>query len=315
MLLAGIDPTFNPDPWRFQPHPEVWLLIVGLVASFVYMVRIVGPTAAPDGHIITRRQVTAFAVMITMLWLSSDWPLHDLAEEYLYSMHMLQHMSLSYFVPPLALLATPEWLFRLLVEQPRTYSTVRFLARPVVAGLTYNVVVMVTHIPALVNRSAEGGPLHYLLHVILVTAALMMWTPICGPMREWRMGDGAKMLYLFSMSIIPTIPAGWLTFADGPVYKHYDTPVRVWGVNVMSDQQAAGAIMKLGGSVFMWSVIIFLYFRRFMRGFHAQQTYRRADAIPDSEIVGNDPPLTYEDVDAAFRRVRPAVEQPPASSK
>ena len=47
-----------------------------------------------------------------MLWAASDWPIHDIGEEYLYSVHMLQHMMLSYFLPPLVLLATPEWLLR-----------------------------------------------------------------------------------------------------------------------------------------------------------------------------------------------------------
>ncbi len=54
-----------------------------------------------------------------MLWAASDWPIHDLGEEYLYSAHMLQHMMLSYFLPPLVLLATPEWLLRTLIGNGR----------------------------------------------------------------------------------------------------------------------------------------------------------------------------------------------------
>ena len=57
---------------------------------------------------------------MALLWAASDWPIHDLGEQYLYSAHMLQHMMLSYFLPPLALLATPEWLLRVLVgDGPR----------------------------------------------------------------------------------------------------------------------------------------------------------------------------------------------------
>jgi putative membrane protein len=137
-----------------------------------------------------------------------------------------------------------------------------------------------------------------------------MWIPICGPAREWRVSDGAKMIYLFSMSLVPTIPAGWLTFAEGTVYRHYDTPVRVWGVSVLSDQQAAGGIMKLGGSVFMWIVIIYIFSRRMMRGFYAQQTYSRDARIPDAEVTGTDEPLTFGEVEEAFRRTKPAPENP-----
>ena len=30
------------------------------------------------------------------------------------------------------------------------------------------------------------------------------------------------MIYLFAQSFVPTVPAAWLTFADGAVYKSYD---------------------------------------------------------------------------------------------
>lgn len=309
MFFAGIEPTTNPNPWRYQPHPEVWVLVIGLVIAFVYTVRVLGPKVAPKGKVISRNQITVFTVMILLLWLASDWPMHDIAEEYLYSVHMVQHMVLVYIVPPLALLATPEWLFRLLIGNGRTYKVVRFLTRPVVGVIVYNTTLMITHIPQIVNRSAAGGPLHYSLHVLIVTTSLMFWTPVCGPIREWRMSDGAKMIYLFGTSLIPTIPAGWLTFAEGPVYKHYNTLVRVGGINVLSDQQAAGGIMKLGGSTIMWSIIIYIFFKRFMGSFYKEQAYTHDDKMPDIEVVGTEAPLMYSEVEAAFERTRPADDE------
>jgi putative membrane protein len=308
MLIAGIDPTLNTDPWRYQMHPEIWLLVLGLIFAFVYAVRVVGPKVAPEGQVISRKQIWTFVLMITLLWFASDWPVHDIAEEYLYSMHMIQHMVLSYIVPPLALLATPEWLFRLLIGQGRTYRVVRFLTRPVIAAVVYNLVVLTTHIPGLVNRSAAGGPLHYSLHVLVVSSALMLWTPVCGPAKEWRMSYMAMMLYLFTTSLVPSIPAGWLTFAEGSVYNHYDTPVRVWGMSIFSDQQLAGGIMKLGGSIFMWSIIITIFFRRVMKNFFSEQSYVGGNSIPDSEIVGTESPMMYSDVEEAFSRSRPPTE-------
>ena len=81
---------------------------------------------------------------------------------------MLQHMMLSYFLPPLALLATPEWLLRVLVGDGRAYAVLRWFCHPVVAGVLFNVAVMVTHIPGVVNASVQHGPLHYLVHVMVV---------------------------------------------------------------------------------------------------------------------------------------------------
>ena len=296
------------DPWRFQLHVEVWVLIAFLFGAYAYAVKVIGPRLAPEGNIVTRRQVFYFVLAMLLLWGTTDWPVHDISEEYLYSVHMVQHMSLSYFVPPLALLATPEWLFRLLVGNARTYTVVRFFARPAIAGVLFNLVVMITHIPGIVNASASNGPLHYGVHVLVVTSALLMWLPVCGPAQELRMSVGGMMIYMFAMSLVPTVPAGWLTFAEGSVYDHYDIPVRVWGVSVLSDQQAAGGIMKLGGSVFMWFVIIYLFFKKFMGGFNDRQSYKPNSAPPDAEIIGTDDVLLYKDVEEAFSRVKAAPE-------
>ncbi len=208
--------------------------------------------------------------------------MHDISEEYLYSAHMLQHMMLSYFMPPLMLLATPTWLARLVVGQGRAWRAFQWLAKPVVAGVIFNAFVMISHVPGVVNHAVAGGNglLHYSLHTVLVLSALLMWMPVCGPFPELRMGPGGCMIYLFVMSIIPTVPAGWLTFADGAVYKAYDHGPRLWGISVTTDQQMAGAIMKVGGSFFLWTIITVLFFKRFMGGWEEQNTYRRSRRMP-----------------------------------
>lgn len=293
------------DPFRFQAHPDVWLLVACLTVAYVYMVRVVGPHAVAVGQpVVTRRQITAFVAAMVMLWTASDWPVHDLGEQYLYSAHMLQHMMLSYFLPPLALLATPEWLLRALVGDGRVYGGLRWLCKPVVAGVAFNVSVMVTHIPGVVNASVEGSSpvLHYALHVMVVSLSLLMWMPVCGPFKELHLGTGGKMIYLFLQSVVPTVPAGWLTFAEGTVYQAYDQPVRVWGWSITTDQQLAGAIMKTGGSIFLWSIVGYLWFKRFAVAEGDGYDYRRTSAAGET-------PLTYDDVAREFASA-PAPSEP-----
>ncbi len=284
------------QPWRFQFHPEVWLLIAFVIGSYTYAIRVIGRRVNPVGEVVTKKQVRAFVAGVLLLWVASDWPMHDISEDYLYSAHMLQHMILSYFVPPLVWLATPAWLFDVVVGGGRARPVVRFLSRPPVAGVLFNLVVMITHIPALVNQSVSNGPLHYSLHVLVVVSSLLMWIPVLGPNKSWHMGYGGKMIYLFLMSVVPTVPAGWLTFAEGVVYRSYDIPVRVWGISATVDQQLAGAVMKLGGSIFLWTVITYMFFKRFMSRFSAEQSYKQ-------------PTLTYEEVAEAFEKT-PAVTEP-----
>ena len=267
----------NPDPWRFQLHIEVWVLVIAVVASYIYAVRVIGPRVVPHDKVITRKQLWAFIVGAMLLWIASDWPIHDISEEYLYSVHMFQHMLYSYFMPPLMLIATPLWLYDLIFAGVRARKVVNFMTKPVVAGLLFNCVIMVTHIPQMVNRSVSNGLLHYSLHVLVVTSALLMWSPICGPDRSRHLGYGGKMIYLFLMSVVPTVPAAWLTFADGAVYKHYDIAVRVWGLSVTTDQQLAGAIMKTGGSIYLWTIVVVIFFRRFIGNFFTESNYAATD--------------------------------------
>ncbi len=140
-ILAAADPI-----WRWQPHPEVWLLVAGAIGLRVYAGRVVGPKVVPAGAAPFRtRQTVAFVGAVAVLWFASDWPLHDIAEQRLYSAHMLQHFLLTMVVPPLFWLATPSWLARLVVQDGgRGKRVLDRLASPVPALLIFNALNLLT---------------------------------------------------------------------------------------------------------------------------------------------------------------------------
>lgn len=284
------------DPWALELHPEVWMLIVALVALGVYSVRVIGPLAVgPDQPIVTGRQKLFFFAGVLLLWLAADWPMHDIAEKYLYSVHMVQHLLISFIVPPLLLLAMPEWLARLIVlDDSRSAGVLRTLTRPIVAGVLFNVVQVLTHWATVVNTSVDNGAFHYGIHLLVFGSALLMWFPVVGPLRELQMSEPGKMLYLFLMSIVPTVPAAWLTFAEGSVYSGYDHGDRLWGISVITDQQAAGAVMKVLGGTYLWLLIAVRFFRYTAREREADRLERRR-----RHAVG-DWPLTVADLEVEF---------------
>jgi putative membrane protein len=302
--------------WRFQIHPEVWLLVTALTVLYIWAARVVGPKVVPAGQpVLTRRNIVSALVGLVLLWAASDWPVHDIGEEYLYAVHMVQHTLLTLVVPPLALLATPRWLADLILGRGKVRTVIRAAALPVVAGIAFNAMTMAVHWPALVNASVENGILHYVVHVVLVFTALMMWMPVCGPIEEWRMGIPAKMVYLFIMSVIPTVPGGWLTFAENAVYTAYDTPTRAFGISVQDDQQAAGVFMKLAAGGWLWFLITCQFF---VWAFHHQRDEQELDrasrqplppADDDPDDTGADEPLTFEAVAEAFAATT-AVPEP-----
>jgi putative membrane protein len=299
-LLAAAGGT---EFWRWQPHPEVWVLVGGVVVLACYALRVVGPKVVPAGRpVVTGQQLGWLGLGVVLLWLASDWPMHDIAEEYLFSAHMVQHMLLTFVVPPVLLLATPEWLARLVLGRGRVKRAFYFLARPVPAALLFGGLQLLTHAPGVVNVSVENALVHYLLHTALVSTAFLLWMPVCGPLPELRISYPAQMLYLFVTSIVPTVPAGWLTFAEGAIYSAYDIPERLWDISVTSDQQAAGAIMKLVGGSFLWLVIT-------IRFFQWASKFSDTDKAVDQAGPAHD--LTWADVEREFGQHPPPPEPAP----
>ena len=296
-LLAAARGT---DFWRWQPHPEVWVLVGSVVVLAIYALRVVGPKVVPsDTPVISRSQLAWLVLGVALLWFASDWPMHDIAEEYLFSVHMTQHLLLTFVVPPALLLATPEWLARLVLGHGRAKRAFYTIARPVPAALAFSALQLLTHWPGVVNTSVENALVHYVVHAALVSTAFLLWIPVCGPLPELRISYPAQMLYLFVISIVPTVPSAWLIFAEGSVYSVYDIPQRLWGISVTTDQQVAGLIMKLVGGGFLWLIIT-------IRFFQWASKFSDTDRAIDQAGPAHD--LTWADVEREFDEHPPPPE-------
>jgi putative membrane protein len=70
-----------------------------------------------------------------------------------------------------------------------------------------------------------------------------------------------RMLYLFTWSIVPTVPASFLTFGSDPLYKFYEGLPHLFGLTTLADQQLAGLIMKIAAGLLLWLIIAVLFFR------------------------------------------------------
>lgn len=262
-------PVFDPaaaDPWRWQPHPEVWLVVGVVIALGLYVSRVIAPkipASRLDGKpAVSRRQKAWFAGGVVLLWVSADWPLHDLAEQQLYALHMIQHTVLTLVIPPMFLLSIPRWLVRLAMPEGSVgWAVISRLAKPVPAALIFNGLMLASHWTIVVNTSVEVAAVHYSVHLLLVASAFLMWTPICGPWPELRLGPAGACVYLFAQSILPTLPGAFLSLAETPIYESYDHLPRLWGVSVIEDQQYAGIIMKLLEAAYFWLLIVIIFFR------------------------------------------------------
>ena len=247
----------------WSAHPDVWLVIGTFAALYFIAITRLGPTHAEPGRpVVTRFQGTCFALGLAAMWLASDWPIHDIAERYNFSVHMVQHLMYTMVVPPLFLLGIPTWLFRWMLGNHRVFAVVRALSRFLPALVIFNVVLVFTHWPLVVDAALHSGWVHFGVHALLFTSSLIVWMPVVSPLPEIpRLQPLLRMLYLFTWSIVPTIPASFLTLGSKPLYKFYEHVPHLFGLSTLDDQAVAGLIMKIGAGLLLWTIIAVVFFK------------------------------------------------------
>ncbi|GAC1409422.1 MAG: hypothetical protein NVSMB57_02050 [Actinomycetota bacterium] len=274
-------------PWAFHAHPSVWALIITIGFYYFFLVRI-HEKERPAGSAprTSRRSKVLFSAGLISMWIGADWPIHDVAEGSLYFVHMIQHMIFTFASAPLMLAGIPDWMFRGMIKPKPVYSIVRWLARPVPAIIVFNIVFVFSHWPLVVNAVVGHELLHFGMHTLLFASSIILWLPVLSPVIEIpRATIPGQMAYLFLQSLVPTIPASFLTFGAKPLYSAYVSMPKLWGISALTDQSSAGLIMKIVGGFILWGWLGALFFR----------WYR----IEHSEGVDV---LAYRNVDAELNR-------------
>ena len=244
-------------------HPDVWLLVGLFAAGYAIAIVRLGPRcAAPGQAVVTRFQITCWSLGVFAMWVASDYPIHDIAERYNFSVHMVQHLIFTMIVAPLLLIGMPAWLLRTILRPRWLFSTVRTLSRFIPALLIFNIVLVFTHWPLVVDAALHSGFVHFAVHALLLVSYLIVWMPLVSPLPEIpRLVPVMQMLYLFAWSVVPTVPASFLTFGATPLYKFYEHVPHLFGFSTLEDQQAAGLIMKIGAGLLLWMIIAVVFFR------------------------------------------------------
>jgi putative copper resistance protein D len=207
----------------------------------------------------------------------------------LFSVHMVQHLILMLVAAPLLALAAPvtqllraashsvraRWLLPVLHSTP-----VSALGHPIVAWLTFTVVLWFTHFSPLFDLALEDGGVHQLEHAVYLASSLLFWWPVVAadPARR-RLPYPVRALYVLLQLPVNSFLGMAILFAESPLYPHYATLGSPYGITALADQQVAGGLMWLAGDVaFICAVlaVVAAWMRHEERDAPAAE--RRADA-------------------------------------
>ena len=264
-----------PMPPEYQAVFEEWsppLVLTGtlIVFAIVYMrgwraIRKTRPSQFPAWRL------GSFLLGLATIWLAIASPLDGFSDALL-SAHMVEHLLLMSFAPPLLLLGYPVvpllrglprgvtiHLLGPLIRMKALRELGHFLIAPLVAWLVMNLVFLGWHVPSAYDFALENARWHAFEHMCFLVASILFWWPLVRPwpMRESYVG-WFMLLYLVMADIVNTVLSAFLAFCDRPVYGYYLKEPNAFHISPLSDQRAGAVVMWVIGSLIFLVPAVFL---------------------------------------------------------
>lgn len=248
--------------WEWRAYPGVWLFIILLAVGMSAWNR---AGARASGRPV-RPAHPAFVGGLVVLWLSLDWPIGALGAGYLASVHMLQFLLMALVAPPLLLLGpSPDAMALLMRPQGRGRALVRWLVSPVRGIVIFSVVVLLTHLPAVVDSLMASQLGSMAIDLLWIGAGIVYWWPVVRDVPpQPRFTHPVKMGYLVLGMMFSPIMFGlvaFLVYSQTPLYGVFELAPPLPGVTAHADHQLAGVMMSVGGGVIAFIWISILFFR------------------------------------------------------
>jgi cytochrome c oxidase assembly factor CtaG len=238
-------------------------------------------TITPARKRVTQRlRSTSFYTGMAVLALALASPIDPLSE-WLFWVHMIQHILLLAVAAPLIVLARP-WirLWRCLPLSARRYlarglsrgertaplrAVSRFLGRPAPSFVAFSAALLAWHVPALFDTTLRSTALHALEHTLFLLTAIMFWKQaIPSPPLRTVLRAPQRVAYAIGGMIVSWALAVVLALAPRPLYGHYaHLPSRPGGISALADQQLAAGIMWVPGSI-TFLLVVFVYVHRWL---------------------------------------------------
>ena len=195
-------------------------------------------------------------------------PLDAVAEEYLQSAHMLQHVLIADLGVAIALLAVrgplsmfflPRDVLAPLARRRSLRAGLSFLLRPRVAVPLWLVVLVAWHVPTLYDAALRSPLVHRAEHVSFVVVGALVWTLLIDPARHGRLTVNERIglaIALFFMSQLLAYP---MLFSFRPYYDVYsEQSERLLGLSALTDQKLAGVVMMVEQALTLGIALILL---------------------------------------------------------
>ena len=243
-----------------QTKSESWEIAVSLTLIIVFtaLVYLRGwlHLRSTSLNIISTWRAISFFLGLSFTWAAVASPIASFDEKML-TAHMVQHLLLMTFAPPLiwlgepampVLYGLPRQFVKVVIDSAFQWTPVkqlgRVLGQPAVCWLAAAAALVAWHVPALFRLGMESQTWHLFEHASFLGTGLLFWWPVVQPWPSVpRWPRWSILLYLFLATLPCDVLSGLLVFSDRIAYPMYLCTPRQSGLSVLEDQQCAGALM------------------------------------------------------------------------
>ncbi|MFZ0395555.1 MAG: cytochrome c oxidase assembly protein [Terracidiphilus sp.] len=241
--------------WSFPPIP---FIAITLAAALYLRGFVLARRTRP--HQLQNWRAFCFFSGLATLWLALASPI-DALDDYLLSVHMIQHFILMSVAPPLIVLGAPTVPILRGLPRPGAivgpilrnrafHAALRFLTHPITAWLLMNIAYLGWHTPFMFELTFASDRVHDLEHFCFFSTSLLFWWVVVAPWPSRpRWPRWTVIPYLFSADVVNTVLSAVLTFSTHVLYPSYAAAPRVSFLTPLKDQAAAGAEMWVLNSI------------------------------------------------------------------
>src|SRR4051812_12536781 len=153
----------------------------------------------------------------------------------------------------------------------RALRWLRVFGNPLVALPVWAVSLYAWHLRGLYVGAVDHPALHALQHACFIGFGVAMWMPLFGPLPKpvW-FGNLAKLIYIIAVRLAGAILGNVLVWTGAVLYPGYAGD-RGFGISAQQDQNVAGAIMMVEGSLLTIALFGWLFLRAAAEGEERQE--------------------------------------------